>query len=74
MDDDKLNAVRRAKKRFAEIAPKDVEIAGIGIALTDGDPALKVNLRRLPANPDTLPKTVDGVAVIYDVVGKIEPR
>lgn len=74
MNDDKLNAVRRAKKRFTEIVPKDVDVVGVGIALTEGDPALKVNLRRPPANPDALPKTVDGVAVIYDVVGKIVPR
>ncbi|MFN3349876.1 hypothetical protein [Pseudorhodoplanes sp.] len=74
MDNDKLNAVRRAKKRFAEIVPKDVEVAGIGIAMTQGDPALKVNLRKQPSNPDALPRTVDGVPVIYDVVGTIVPR
>jgi hypothetical protein len=51
-----------------------VDVVGVWIALTEGDPALKVNLRRPPANPDALPKTVDGVAVICDVVGKIVPR
>jgi hypothetical protein len=74
MDDDKLNAVRRAKKRVAEILPRDVEVVGIGIALTGGDPALKVNLRKPPSSPELLPKTVDGVPVIYDVVGEIVPR
>lgn len=74
MDSDKLNAVRRAKKRFAEIVPKDVEVAGVGIAMTGGDPALKVNLRKPPLNPDALPRTVDGVTVIYDIVGTIVPR
>ena len=74
MDDDRLNAVRRAKKRFAEIVPRDVEVMSVGIALTEGDPALKVNLRKLPANPDLLPQTVDGVPIVYDVVGKITPR
>ena len=74
MDEDKLDAVRRAKKRFSEIVPKEVEVAGVGIALGKGDPALKVNLRKAPDNPDILPKTVDGIPIFYDVIGKIVPR
>ncbi|WP_272840486.1 MULTISPECIES: hypothetical protein [Rhodoplanes] len=74
MDDSKIAAVRRAKKRFAEVAPKDVDVVGLGIGLSGADPALKVNLRSRPADSSALPQTIDGVPVIYDVVGPIRPR
>jgi hypothetical protein len=73
MDSTKLDAVRRAKKRFAELAPRDAEVVGIGIGAVGSDPALKVNLRG-PVDVSALPDVIDGVKVIYDVVGTIRPR
>jgi hypothetical protein len=74
MDEKKMEAVRRAKARFAELVPDGVEVVGVGIGLSGSDPALKVNLRSAPADQSRLPKTVDGVPVIYDVVGRIGRR
>lgn len=74
MDETKLTAVRRAKQRFAELAPKDVDIVGVGIGLSGSDPALKVNLGSRPADASALPTSIDGVPVIYTVVGTIRPR
>jgi hypothetical protein len=75
MDEKKLEAVRRAKMRFAELVlPEGVEVVGVGIGVSGSDPALKVNLRRAPANPGALPRSLDGVPVIYDVAGKIGRR
>ena len=45
MDEKKLEAVRRLKKRIAELMPAGVEVVGVGIGLTGSEPALKVNLR-----------------------------
>jgi len=74
MDEKKLEAVRRAKKRFGDLVPKGIEVVGIGIGVSGSDPALKVNLRTAPADETLLPQFVDGVPVIYDIVGKISRR
>jgi hypothetical protein len=71
MAEDSMGAVRRAKAQFEKSVSRDVEIAGIGIGLSEQGPALKVNLRRMPADRSLLPETVEGVRVIYDVVGPI---
>jgi hypothetical protein len=74
MDEKKIEAARRAKKRFSETAPVDLDIVGVGIGLSGGDPAVKVNLRKPPADLNALPKSIDGVPIVYDVTGKITPR
>jgi hypothetical protein len=74
MDEKKLEAVRQAKKRFGKLMPKGVEVVGVGIGISGSDPALKVNLRTAPADQSLLPRSVDGVPVIYDVVGGISRR
>ena len=73
MDQKKLEAVRRAKASFGKFVPKDVEVVGLGIGLAGSDPALKVNLRAAPKDKSALPSTIEGVPVIYDVVGKVRP-
>lgn len=72
MDEKQLQAVRRAKKLFADAMPADVEVIGVGIGVSGSTPALKVNLRSKPADESLLPKTIEGVPVIYDVVGKVK--
>src|SRR5215207_7950787 len=74
MDEKQLEAVRRAKARFSRSVPKGVDVVGVGIGVSGSDPALKVNLRAAPKDESSLPKTIDGVKVIYDYVGKITPR
>jgi len=74
MDEKKLQAVRRAKARFSSSMPKGVDVVGVGIGVSGSDPALKVNLRTAPKDQSSLPKTIEGVKVIYDYVGKITPR
>ncbi len=72
MDEEQLEAVRRAKKRFASAMPADVEVVGVGIGVSGTVPALKVNLKSKPADESRLPKTIEGVPVIYDVIGKVK--
>jgi cobalamin biosynthesis protein CbiG len=74
MDEKQLEAVRRAKARFSSLVPKGVDVVGVGIGVSGSDPALKVNLRAAPKDRSLLPKTIEGVQVIYDYVGKITPR
>jgi cobalamin biosynthesis protein CbiG len=74
MDEKQLNAVRRAKARFSTLVPKGVDVVGVGIGVSGSDPALKVNLRAAPKDRNLRPKTIEGVRVIYDYVGKITPR
>ena len=74
MDEKQLEAVRRAKARFSRSVPKGVDVVGVGIGVSGSDPALKVNLRVAPKDKNSLPKTIDGVKVIYDYVGKVTPR
>lgn len=69
-----MAAVRRAKARFSSLAPKGLDVVGVGIGLKGEDPALKVNLGTAPDDVSALPKTIDGVPVLYDYVGKITKR
>jgi hypothetical protein len=74
MDEIKMAAVRRAKARFSTLMPKGVDVVGVGIGLKGANPALKVNLGTAPKDVSILPKTIDGVPVLYDYVGKITKR
>lgn len=74
MDDKKLEAVRNAKGSVAAALPDDVAVVGVGIGLSGSDPALKINLAAEPADASKLPAFIDGVPVIYDVVGKLRPK
>jgi len=74
MDEKKLEAVRRVKERFVEMKPEGIDVVGVGIGLSGSDLALKVNLGSPPADKSALPKSIDGVPIIYDVVGKIRAR
>ncbi len=71
MDEKQLDAVRRAKRKIASAIPADVEVVGVGIGMSGAVPALKVNLGSKPVDEARLPKTIDGVPVVYDVVGKV---
>ncbi|MDI3562272.1 hypothetical protein [Bradyrhizobium sp. Arg816] len=74
MDETKMAAARRAKARFSSLMPKGLNVVGVGIGLKGTDPALKVNLGTAPEDDSVLPKTIEGVPVLYDYVGKITKR
>lgn len=52
--------------------PPEAEVVGIGLTLEAGQHAIKINLAR--ACPVPLPTTIDGVPVVYAIVGSIAPR
>lgn len=79
MIEDAFAAVRRAKQRFQDLALKDLAlqdagVVGIGIGLKGTVPALKVNLRSDPPQPNRLPAEIEGVPIMYEVVGAIRSR
>lgn len=74
MDQQKLEAVRRAKSKVMTSMPTGVNVVGVGIGLSGSDPALKINLDAAPTDRSLLPSTIDGVPVTYDFVGAIKLR
>ena len=62
---------RRAKAVVVELVGGDDAVNGVGIAPSAGGYAVKVNLAR-PLQPErALPDDIDGVPVIWEVVGTI---
>jgi hypothetical protein len=74
MDEAQLRAARRAKEQFTASIPAGIDVVGVGIGISGSNPALKVNLGSAPADKSNLPTIIEGIPVIYDVVGKIKSR
>jgi hypothetical protein len=62
---------RNAKAQVRSILPSGVQVAGIGICLSHGRPAVKVNLGVAPDAGMQLPGDIDGVPIVYEVVGRV---
>jgi len=69
-----LERARAAKRRLRELLPGSLQVNGIGITQVGEDYAVKLNLAAAPADDVDLPRAVDGVPVIVEVVGKIVKR
>lgn len=65
-----IDQARLAKVKAGDIAKAaHASLSGVGITRVDGSYAVKVNLSE--AAETRLPKRVDGVPIVYEVVGKI---
>lgn len=69
-----IEQARQVKPKAAEAARALVEIVGAGLTKVDGSYAVKVNLREATPAMAALPTMIDGVKVIYEVVGTISRR
>ncbi len=58
-----------ALQRFSKM--KGIVLSGVGITRQNQVYALKVNLEKTPPESVILPKSLGGVPVVYDIVGKI---
>ena len=70
-------AVSLCRARAAKIAiiSRVRELASVqGAGITDNGTgyAVQINLREMPDNEHMLPKTTDGVSIIYNVVGDVK--
>lgn len=73
MPDVSIEQARRAKPKVSEVARRHGTVTGVGITKVGNSYAVKVNLRDAPATA-SLPRDVDGVPVVYEVVGRITAR
>ncbi|HWT12727.1 MAG TPA: hypothetical protein VN231_08250 [Allosphingosinicella sp.] len=67
-----LEQARAVKKKAGALAGQIAEVVGVGLTSRGGSFAVKVNLRT--AAGEALPDEVDGVPIVYEVVGTIRPR
>jgi hypothetical protein len=65
-------AARAAKSTLAERLSGDPGVAGIGLARRASGYVLKVNLVDAAAAP-RVPRNVDGVSVVTEVIGAVRP-
>ena len=66
-----LDEARRAKAVVADLLASRDMVNGVGVARVEGGYAVKVNLAR-PLEPDlTLPASIEGVPVTWEVTGEI---
>lgn len=74
MDAITLDMARHAKAPAARALGKTTGVGGIGVTHHDGHYALKVNLAQGPKNFGALPRQIEGVPVVYEIIGAVVPR
>ena len=67
-----LDQARAVKKKAAALAGAAAKVVGVGLTSRAGSFAVKVNLETAAASE--LPHEVDGVPIVYEVVGSISAR
>jgi hypothetical protein len=67
-----LEAARRAQKKVRRIVAEAPAYCGIGITFVGDGYGVKVNFRETPSGIE-VPAEIDGVPIVIDVVGRIEP-
>ena len=69
MSNASIDQARLAKPKAGEMARQYAVVTGIGITKVGNSYAVKVNLRECP-KPQSLPCDIDGVPVVYEVIGR----
>jgi hypothetical protein len=69
-----LDAARNAKTKAVEAFGRLAEVVGVGITRVDGGYGVKVNLRDELPRGKTAPRSIDGVPIVVEVVGRIRAR
>lgn len=69
-----IERARAAKAKAAAAVRRATRVVGVGLTRVGPSYAVKVNLQAAPADPTCLPRSVDDVPVVYDVVGVIRAR
>ena len=66
-----LEVARRAKRKAVEAVKPQAAVVGVGLARLGGSYVVKVNLREAAPAGANLPETIDGVTIVYEVVGPL---
>ena len=69
-----IEDARRVKLAAGEIARKAARVVGVGLTKVGNSYAVKVNLAEQPTAGALLPKLIEGVPIVYEVVGRIMRR
>jgi hypothetical protein len=65
-----LDEARRAKEAVLGMLEQHSAVNGVGVAPVEGGFAVKVNLSA-PAADVQLPTTIEGVPIVWEVVGEV---
>ena len=65
---------RKTKPKAVALAAACSAVVGAGLTKIGDDYAVKVNLREPTQDAASLPAAIDGVPVVYEVVGVIRPH
>ncbi|MFN7963842.1 MAG: hypothetical protein U0002_21440 [Thermoanaerobaculia bacterium] len=66
-----LERARRAKEKGKQLLGSLASFSGIGLTQREGHYAVKVNFETEPDNEAAIPQEIDGVPVVFEVVGQI---
>jgi hypothetical protein len=69
-----IEEARRAKPKATEAVKSCAVVVGVGLTKVGASYAIKVNLREAAPATANLPDSIDGVQVLYEVVGTISRR
>ncbi|HEV7693416.1 MAG TPA: hypothetical protein VGO52_21460 [Hyphomonadaceae bacterium] len=69
-----LDMARQVKDRARKAAEAAADVAGVGLGKVGGDYVVKINLHKKAPAKAALPAQIDGVSIVYEVIGKITPR
>ncbi len=67
-----IEQARLIKPKARAAAEGCATVIGVGLTRIGDSYAVKVNMRDQPAGQAVLPDSIDGVAIVYEVVGRIE--
>lgn len=66
-----IEAARRVKRKAAAAARSQAVVVGVGLTRVGDSYVVKVNLRDAAPACAKLPDSIDGVAIVYEVVGVV---
>ena len=69
-----IDLARAAKDRAKTVLSKVPGVVGLGLTKVDDQYAVKVNLEAALPKSLTVPNNIDGVPVMYEVVGRIKAQ
>lgn len=69
-----IEKARRIKPKARAVAEGCMNVAGVGLTKIGGSYAVKVNVREALSIPSVLPDRIDGVRIVYEVVGAVSLR
>ena len=74
MQDEKLDAAREAKEKAKTIFSRHGTVNGIGLTRMGERYAVKVNFESEPRDPASMPREIEGVPVVVQVIGPLHKQ